>query len=117
MKSKEPQASRIGPVNPFAMGDVFIAAAKKLGWMEEEQVDRLRRFYITTKGFSEMEKLGMDLQKVVHYRPMTPRPDNVPSRHERPMPRNDGTPARHLRPLPQRENPPFRPMRHGGRAD
>ena len=59
MKAKEAQENRIGPVNPFALGNVFIEAAKKLGWMEEEMVERQRRYFITTKGFAEMEKMGM----------------------------------------------------------
>lgn len=83
MKSKEKEGNRIGPVNPFALGGVFIDAAKKLGWMEEEQDARQRRYFITPKGFDEMGKLGMDLQRVAHYKPMTPREEHPASRHER----------------------------------
>jgi hypothetical protein len=103
MKSKEPHENRIGPVNPFALGGVFIEAAKKLGWMHEEQVERQRRYYITAEGFVEMEKLGMDLQRVVHYKPMTPLPENAPSRHERHMAQPGNAAAQHVRPrLPVR---------------
>src|SRR5690242_2115181 len=98
MKSKDAKETRIGPVNPFALGGVFIEAAKKLGWMHEEQEERQRRYYITAEGFTEMEKLGLDLQRVVHYKPMTPLPENVPSRHERAMAQPGNAPAQHLRP-------------------
>lgn len=98
MKAKDAKETRIGPVNPFALGGVFIEAAKKLGWMQEEQVERQRRYYITSEGFAEMEKLGMDLQRVVHYKPMTPLPENVPSRHERPIAQPGNAPAQHVRP-------------------
>ena len=101
MKSKEPQENHIGPVNPFALGNVFIEAAKKLGWMLEEQVERQRRYYITPQGFAEMEKLGLELQRVLHYRPMTPLPENTPSRHERPMPPPGSPPARPMHSRPQ----------------
>ena len=101
MKSKELQENRIGPVNPFALGNVFIEAAKKLGWMVEEQVERQRRYYITPQGFAEMEKLGLELQRVLHYRPMTPLPENAPSRHERPMPPPGSPPARPMHSRPQ----------------
>jgi hypothetical protein len=101
MKSKEKEESRIGPVNPFALGNVFIEAAKKSGWMVEEQVERQRRYYITPAGFTEMEKLGMDLQRVAHYRPMTPLPENTLSRHERPAPGPEDSFARHRRLVPQ----------------
>jgi hypothetical protein len=103
MKSKEPQENRIGPVNPFALGNVFIEAAKKLGWMEEDLVERQRRYFITPKGFAEMEKLGMNLQRVAHYRPMTPLPDNIPSRHERPDPQPGNAAPRHERQAPRKE--------------
>lgn len=101
MKAKEAEENRIGPVNPFGLGNVFIEAAKKLGWMEEEQVDRQRRYFITSKGFTEMEKLGMDLQRVVHYRPMTPPPEGTPARHEQQQPRTEITLSHHMRPQPR----------------
>ena len=103
MKSKEKEESRIGPVNPFALGSVFIEAAKKLGWMDEELVERQRRYYITPKGFAEMEKLGMDLQRIAHYKPMTPRPETIPSRHERPDPQPGNAPPRYERQMPPAE--------------
>ncbi len=111
MKPKEPLENRIGPVNPFAMGNVFIEAAKKLGWMEEEQVERQRRYFITPKGFAEMEKLGMDLQRVLHYRPMTPQPENTLSRHERPAPQPGSHPMRPARPRLQDRNDDRQPSR------
>ncbi|HEV2352264.1 MAG TPA: hypothetical protein VG028_20715 [Terriglobia bacterium] len=107
MKSKDPKESRIGPVNPFALGGVFIEAAKKLGWMHEEQEERQRRYYITAQGFAEMEKLGMDLQRVVHYKPMSPLPENIPSRHERAMAQPGNSLAHHARPR--------QPLRHDDR--
>lgn len=116
MKAKEPEQNRMGPVNPFGLGNVFIEAARKLGWIEEEQVDRQRRYFITSKGFAEMEKLGMDLQRVVHYRPMTPPPEGVPLRHVQPMPRPEISLSHHQRPQPRSHhfNPRHeRPQRHG----
>jgi len=107
MKSKESEDNRIGPVNPFGLGTVFIEAAKKLGWLEEEQVDRQRRYYITPQGFAEMEKLGMDLQRVIHYRPMTPPAEGGPARHEHPQPRTEITLSHHMRPQPRSH--PFGP--------
>jgi hypothetical protein len=105
MKSKDVKDTHIGPVNPFALGGVFIEAAKKLGWMHEEQEERQRRYYITAEGFAEMEKLGMDLQRVVHYKPMTPLPENTPSRHERAMMQPGNTAAPAVRPRqPQRND-------------
>ncbi|HLY61512.1 MAG TPA: hypothetical protein VKV95_12260 [Terriglobia bacterium] len=103
MKSKDPKENRIGPVNPFALGGVFIEAAKKLGWMQEEQEERQRRYYITPEGFAEMEKLGLDLQRVVHYKPMTPLPENIPSRHERTVPQPGNTISRHELQSPRKE--------------
>jgi hypothetical protein len=103
-EANEPEGSRIGPINPFAIGNVFIEAAKKLGWMEEEQVERQRRYYITTKGFAEMEKLGMDLQHVIHYRPMTPSAERGPMRHEQQQPRTEITLSHHLRAQPRQQH-------------
>jgi len=108
MKSKDAKETRIGPVNPFALGGVFIEAAKKLGWMLEEQEERQRRYYITAEGFTEMEKLGMDLQRVVHYKPMTPLQENVPSRHERAMAQPGNVQAQHARPRHQAHRQNFR---------
>ena len=117
MKSKEKQENRIGPVNPFALGNVFIEAAKKLGWMEEEQVERQRRYYITPKGFTEMGKLGLDLQHIANYKPMTPRPENTPSRHERARPEPGNSAFRYERPVSRPENRPPRRDRPLGRHE
>jgi len=108
MKPKEPHENRIGPVNPFALGGVFIEAAKKMGWMEEEQVERQRRYFITPKGFAEMQKLGMDLQRVAHYKPMAPQPENASSRHERAQAPAPVLISRHERPMYQQGNAPSR---------
>jgi len=104
MKAKEPEQDRIGPVNPFGLGNVFIEAVKKLGWIQEEQVDRQRRYYITPKGFAEMEKLGMDLQRVVHYRPMTPPSDAGAPRHVQQLPPPAITLSHHQRPQPRQHH-------------
>jgi hypothetical protein len=70
MKPKGKNEDHLGPVNPFILGNVFIEAALKLAWIEEEQEERQRRYFITSKGFEEMANLGMDLEKVLHqYRP------------------------------------------------
>jgi hypothetical protein len=109
MKPKEPEENRIGPVNPFALGTVFIDAAKKLGWMDEEQVERQRRYFITPKGFAEMGKLGMDLQNIANYKPMTPRPETTLSRHERPTLEPGNVAPRYDRPISRTEfGPPRR---------
>jgi len=120
MKSKESEDNRIGPVNPFGLGNVFIEAVKKLGWMVEEQVDRQRRYYITPKGFAEMEKLGMDLQRVIHYRPLTPPAEGGLVRHEpQQQPRTEITLSHHMRPQPRpqhfgpRHERPRQHDRHG----
>lgn len=68
MKPKGKDENRLGPVNPFTVGSVFIEAAKKLEWIEEEKTERQRQFFITSKGFEEMTKLGMDLQRALMYR-------------------------------------------------
>jgi hypothetical protein len=113
MKPKEPEENRIGPVNPFALGTVFIEAAKKLGWMDEEQVERQRRYFITPKGFTEMGKLGMDLQNIANYKPMTPRPETTLSRHERPAPEPGNVEPRNIAPRYDRpmSRPKFGPPR------
>lgn len=69
MKPKNGNEDHLGPVNPFTLGNAFIEAALKLKWIEEEQQERLRRYFITSKGFEEMGNLGMDLEKALHYRP------------------------------------------------
>jgi hypothetical protein len=75
MKSKNGNEDHLGPVNPFTLGNAFIEAALKLKWIEEEQQERLRRYFITSKGFEEMGKLGMDLEKALHYRPSAQSPE------------------------------------------
>ena len=118
MKPKEPGEDRIGPVNPFGLGNVFIEAARKLGWVYEEQVDRQRRYYITSKGFAEMEKLGMDLNRVVHYRPVS-QAEGAPPRPVQSMPRPEITLSHHQRPQPRQHQ--FMPrqdrQRRHGRHD
>lgn len=85
MKATSKKEDHLGPINPFTLGNVFIAAAQKLGWIEEEQEERQRRYFITSKGFEEMTKLGMDLEKVLHYRQAAVRPEGpAPGRpHQR----------------------------------
>lgn len=87
MKSKNQKEDHLGPINPFTLGSIFIEAAKKLGWIEEEQEERQRRYFITSKGFEEMANLGMDLEKVLHYRPPATQQEHPaqtrPSRHQR----------------------------------
>jgi len=98
MKSQEPEkTNRIGPVNPFTVGSEFVQAATKLGWLEEEQQDRQRRYFITPKGFQELAKLGMDLQRVAHYRPLPGDEKLEGSRHQiprRPHPHRPSHPSR-----------------------
>ena len=88
MKPKGKNEEHLGPINPFTLGNVFIAAAVKLAWIEEEQEERQRRYFITAKGFEEMGKLGMDLEKVLQYRPPASSEEgHAPSRthrHHRP---------------------------------
>lgn len=74
MKPKGKIEDHLGPINPFTLGSVFIEAAKKLAWIAEEPHERHRQYYITSKGFEEMEKLGMDLEKVLHYGPPASHP-------------------------------------------
>jgi len=68
MKPKGGNENHLGPVNPFTLGNAFLEASLKLGWVETEQFERHQRYYITSKGFDEMEKLGMNLQKTLQYR-------------------------------------------------
>lgn len=84
MKSKE-EHNRLGPVNPFTVGSVFVEAAKKMEWIEEDQTDRHRQYFITPKGFEEMSKLGMNIERVLLYRqpPEQPQRRHVPSHSHR----------------------------------
>ncbi len=68
MTSKSNEENRLGPVNPFTVGSVFVEAAKKLEWIEEDKADRHRQYYITPKGLEEMTKLGMNIERVLLYR-------------------------------------------------
>jgi len=68
MDPKVKDKNHLGPVNPFTVGNVFIEAAMKLEWIEEEKTERQRQFYITSKGFDEMSKLGMNIEKALLYR-------------------------------------------------
>ncbi len=68
MKPKAKDEERLGPVNPFTVGSVFIDAAKKLEWIVEDQTDRHRQYFITPKGFEEMSKLGMNIERALLYR-------------------------------------------------
>lgn len=68
MKSKSKDENRLGPVNPFTVGSVFIEAAKKLEWIEEEKTERQQQYFITSKGFEEMSKLGMNIERALLYR-------------------------------------------------
>ena len=68
MKPKGKDENRLGPVNPFTVGSVFIEAAKKLEWIEEDHIDRHRQYFITPKGFEEMSKLGMNIERALLYR-------------------------------------------------
>ena len=76
MKSKGKDENRLGPVNPFNVGNVFVEAAKKLEWIEEDQTERHRQYFITPKGFEEMTKLGMNIERALLYR-------QPPSEHQR----------------------------------
>jgi hypothetical protein len=76
MKSKGNDENRLGPVNPFTVGNVFIEAAKKLEWIEEDQTERHRQYFITSKGFEEMSKLGMNIERALLYR-------QPPTEHQR----------------------------------
>ncbi|HZT71823.1 MAG TPA: hypothetical protein VFC10_19005 [Terriglobia bacterium] len=91
MKPKNEEQNRLGPVNPFTVGSVFVEAAKKMEWIEEDKTDRHRRYFITPKGFEEMSKLGMNIERALLYR----QPPEQPQRHRTPShahhgPRNRG---------------------------
>ena len=80
MKQKDKKEDHLGPINPFTLGSVFIEAARKSGWIEEEQEERQRQYFITSKGFEEMTNLGMDIEKVLHqYRPPASRQEDQAS--------------------------------------
>lgn len=84
MKPKAQHEERLGPVNPFTVGSVFIEAAKKLEWIVEDKTDRQRQYFITPKGFEEMSKLGMNMERVLLYRQPPaeqPRRAHAPSHH------------------------------------
>jgi len=68
MKPKAKHEDRLGPVNPFTVGSVFIDAAKKLEWIVEDKTERHRQYFITPKGFEEMSKLGMNIERALLYR-------------------------------------------------
>ncbi len=74
MKPKGKDDDRLGPVNPFVVGNVFIEAAKKLEWIEEDKTDRHRQYFITSKGFEEMSKLGMNIERALLYRQLPAEP-------------------------------------------
>ena len=79
MKSKGKDENRLGPVNPFTVGSVFIEAAKKLEWIVEDQTERHRQYFITPLGFEEMTKLGMNIERALLYR-------QPPAEHQRRAP-------------------------------
>jgi hypothetical protein len=81
MKTKAKHEDRLGPVNPFTVGSVFIEAAKNLEWIVEDQTDRQRQYFISSKGFEEMSKLGMNMERVLLYRQQ---PEAQPRRAPRP---------------------------------
>jgi hypothetical protein len=68
MTSKSNEENRLGPVNPFTVGSVFVEAAKKLEWIVEDKTERHRQYYITPKGLEEMTKLGMNIERMLLYR-------------------------------------------------
>ena len=68
MKPKGNEQNRLGPVNPFVVGNVVIEAAKKMEWIEEDKTERHRQYFITPKGFEEMTKLGMNIERALLYR-------------------------------------------------
>lgn len=68
MKPKGNEENRLGPVNPFVVGNVFIEAAKKLEWIVEDKTERHKQYFITPKGFEEMTKLGMNIERALLYR-------------------------------------------------
>jgi len=68
MTSKAKHEDRLGPVNPFTVGSVFVETAKKLEWIVEDTTERHKQYFITPKGFEEMSKLGMNIERVLLYR-------------------------------------------------
>ena len=68
MKPKAKHEDRLGPVNPFTVGSVFIDAAKKLEWIVEDKTERHKQYFISPKGFEEMSKLGMNIERALLYR-------------------------------------------------
>jgi len=68
MTSKAKHEDRLGPVNPFTVGSVFVDAAKKLEWIVEDKTERHKQYFITPKGFEEMSKLGMNIERALLYR-------------------------------------------------
>jgi DNA-binding PadR family transcriptional regulator len=68
MTSKAKHEDRLGPVNPFTVGSVFVEAAKKLEWVVEDTTERHKQYFITPKGFEEMSKLGMNIERILLYR-------------------------------------------------
>ncbi|HET7214499.1 MAG TPA: hypothetical protein VFL79_12975 [Terriglobia bacterium] len=68
MTSKAKHEDRLGPVNPFTVGSVFVEAAKKAEWIVEDTTERHKQYFITPKGFEEMSKLGMNIERVLLYR-------------------------------------------------
>ena len=80
MTSKSKEDNRLGPVNPFTVGSVFVEAAKKLEWIEEDTSERHRQYFITPKGLEEMTKLGMNIERILLYRqPPAEQPRRAPS--------------------------------------
>jgi hypothetical protein len=79
MKPKAKDEDRLGPVNPFTVGSVFVEAVKKLEWIVEDKTERHRQYFITPKGFEEMTKLGMNIERVLLYR-------QPPAEHQRRTP-------------------------------
>ena len=68
MTSKAKHEDRLGPVNPFTVGSVFVEAAKKLEWVVEDTTERHKQYFITPQGFEEMSKLGMNIERILLYR-------------------------------------------------
>lgn len=68
MTSKAKHEDRLGPVNPFTVGSVFVETAKKLEWIVEDTTERHKQYFITPKGFEEMSRLGMNIERALLYR-------------------------------------------------
>ena len=84
MKTKAKHEDRLGPVNPFTVGSVFIEAAKKLEWIVEDKTERQRQYFITPTGFEEMSKLGMNIERALLYRQQPEaQPRRAPRAHHR----------------------------------